>query len=70
MIRCIAYDVPINTEIIAGDRVEVTRTTRGGFHEGPYLATVVSQSTRNRVRVRDEQGKENLPSLSKVRKLS
>ena len=60
----------METDIKPGDRVEVTRTKRGGFFNGRYLATVIHLSTQARVRVRDDEGKERLPSLTHVKKLN
>jgi hypothetical protein len=59
----------MNTDLKPGDRVEVTRTLKGGFYKGRYLATVIHLTTKFRVRVRDEEGQEFLPSLNHVKKL-
>ena len=56
-------------EINPGDRVEVTRTAKGGFYKGRYLATVLIRSTTKRVKVRDDLGKEYSPYITHIKKL-
>ncbi|RZM11772.1 MAG: hypothetical protein EOO88_46435 [Pedobacter sp.] len=60
----------MNTDIKPGDRVEVTRTKRGGFFNGRYLATVIQLSPQARVRVRDDEGQDSSPRRTQVKKLN
>ena len=60
----------MDTDIKPGDRVEVTQTNRGGFYKGRYLATGIQLTTKARVKVRDDEGKQYMPLLTHVKKLN
>ncbi|SFF21913.1 hypothetical protein [Spirosoma endophyticum] len=59
----------MNTGINMGDRVEVTRTKKGGFYNGRYLATVIGFTTGDRIRVKDGLDQEYAPYFKNVKKL-
>lgn len=60
----------MNFKINLGDRVEVTRTLKGGFIVSRYQATVIHMPNGIRIKVRDDEGNEYLPYFTRVKKIS
>ncbi|MVM28430.1 hypothetical protein GO755_00190 [Spirosoma sp. HMF4905] len=58
------------TELNPGDRVEITRTAKGGYYKGRYLATVVCYLGKTRIKVRDEAGRQRTPFSIQVKRIA
>lgn len=59
----------MNPKINPGDRVEVTRVSKGSFYQGRYLATVISHISGKRIKVSDDDGQQYSPAVRNVKKL-